>query len=270
VGVAAVLALAEPDFGTALLMATLCTGILLVCGTRLKYVLMAGAAVVPVLCLLVVHSPYRLRRITSFLDPWGDPLDSGYQLVQSLIAIGSGGLTGKGLGCGAMGFLPAARNDFIFSVIAEQLGLIGALAVIAVFAWIVWEGAKVAWRARDTFGFALALGLTGMIGLQAVVHIAVDAGAVPTKGLTLPFVSSGGSSLLFSMFAAGILINIALSTEEPDRWQLVAPDTDVPEYEHRLRSLAHNTACDVRNRLQRKERSVTWLPTPPAQDDSGE
>jgi len=239
VGMASFLVLCEPDFGTSLLMGTVCVGVMLVCGTRLVYVLLAGMVALPMLQVLVLNSPYRLQRVLTFLDPWGDPQGAGYQLVQSMIAIGSGGFAGKGLGMGIqkMGFLPGASNDFIFSILAEELGFIGAVLVIGVYLWLMWEGLKVALRARDAFGFALAFGISALIGLQAAVNIAVTTGSVPTKGLSLPFLSAGGSSLFFSMWAAGILINIARSEETPERFKLAAWHLDIPAYEHALARL---------------------------------
>ena len=247
VAVACGLVLLEPDFGTAVLMGAICMSVLLVCGTRPLYVLLAGAAALPALHRLVTGSAYRLERITTFVDPWRDAQGAGYQLVQSLITIGSGGATGQGLGAGPMGFLPAARNDFVFSTLAGQAGFVGAAIVMAAFVWIVWEGVNVARRARDTFGFALAFGISALIGLQAVIHIAVATGSVPTKGLSLPFVSAGGSSLFFTLLAGGILVNVALSEETPQRFELVAWHRDTPEYEHILRQSVRSVVASTRN-----------------------
>jgi len=238
IGMASLLVLAEPDFGTAVLIGMVGMSILLVCGTRLVYVLLAGAAAAPVAYKLVFEVPYRLERITTFLDPWREPMDAGYQLVQSLVAIGSGGLLGKGLGANAMGFLPAASNDFIFSTIAEQFGLVGGVLVIAAFVWLVWEGLQVALRARDQFGFMLAFGVTLLFGMQVVINIAVATGCMPTKGLSLPLVSSGGSSLCICMWAAGILVSVARSIETPERFQLVTWQEDMPRHERTLSRFA--------------------------------
>ncbi|MFW5923434.1 MAG: FtsW/RodA/SpoVE family cell cycle protein, partial [Planctomycetota bacterium] len=159
------------------------------------------------------------------------PRGSGYQLVQSLIALGSGGLTGEGLGTGGMGFLPAARNDFIFSALGQQLGFIGSAVVILAFLWLVWEGVGVARSARTPFGCLAGTGIALLLGLQAAVHIAVVSGSVPTKGLSLPFLSAGGSSLFFSLWAAGILVNIARSVENPQEVNLRGDDSRMPGYE---------------------------------------
>lgn len=227
------LILCEPDFGTAVLTGALCMTILVASGTRLIYVLLAGAAAMPLLQRLVLGVPYRLQRVLTFLDPWSDPRGSGYQLIQSKIAIGSGGLFGLGLGAGhqKVGFLPGAGNDFIFSILAEELGLMGSLLVIALFLFILWEGLKVVTRARDPFGFGLALGLTVLLTAQAAAHIAVVTGSVPTKGLSLPFISAGGSSLIATMLAAGILVSIARSEERPERYGLRPWQDDRPGYE---------------------------------------
>jgi len=247
IAVACGLVLLEPDFGTAVLTGAICMSVLLVCGTRPLHVMLGGAVVLPVLHKLVTGSPYRLERITTFVDPWRDAQGAGYQLVQSLITIGSGGVTGRGLGAGPMGFLPAARNDFVFSTLAGQMGFVGAVIVMAAFVWIVWEGLDVARRARDTFGFALAFGISTLIGLQAVIHMAVATGSVPTKGLSLPFVSAGGSNLFFTLLAGGILINIARSEETPQRFELVTWHMDTPEYEHILRQSVRAVAASLRN-----------------------
>ncbi len=233
VGVACLLILAEPDFGTAVLIGGVCTVVLLVFGTRLVYVLLAGAAAMPLLQRLIFDVPYRMQRLLAFMHPWRDPRGAGYQLIQSKIAIGSGGLFGVGLGAGHQkaGFLPGAGNDFIFSVLAEELGLIGSLAVVTLFLFVLWECLKVVMRTRDPFGFSLAVGLSWLLTAQAAAHIAVATGSVPTKGLSLPFISAGGSSLMASMLAAGILVSIARSVESPESYPLSPWDQDRPAYE---------------------------------------
>ncbi len=233
VALACGLILAEPDFGTAIITALVCCAVLWVMGSRTVFFLAATAAATPFLQQLVFGVPYRMQRVLSFLDPWADPRGAGYQLIQSKIAIATGGVWGMGLGMGRQGegFLPAAQNDFIFSIVAEELGLIGAAVVILAFVLLMWQGLRVAVRARDPFGFALGLGLTCLLGLQAALHIAVVTGTVPTKGLSLPFISAGGSSLLASMFAAGILVNIARCEEKPDDHTLRDWHDEVPEYE---------------------------------------
>jgi cell division protein FtsW len=186
-----------------------------------------------------------MQRILAFLDPWKDARGSGYQLIQSLIAIGSGGIAGQGLGAGLQkeAFLPGATNDFVFSVVAEELGLIGSVVLIGLFAWLLWESLRVVLRSPDPFGFALGLGLAVLLGTQAATHIAVATACVPTKGLSLPFISAGGSSLIASMFAAGLLVGIARFRGQPEPWQ-----EEVPAYERlanrmfgRLRRACGNT-----------------------------
>jgi cell division protein FtsW len=242
VGVVCLLILAEPDFGTAVLTGAVGLAVLLVFGTRLLYVGLAGVACLPALEKLVIAVPYRLQRVLAFIHPWQDPHGTGYQLIQSKIAIGSGGALGRGLGAGVQkaGFLPSADNDFIFSVIGEELGLVGALAIIILFVALVWMALKVVTRARDAFGFGLALGLSWLLGMQAAAHMAVVTGSIPTKGLSLPFISAGGSSLLASTFAAGVLVNIARSEESPGRIRQVSWEQDVPAYERAARWIALN------------------------------
>lgn len=233
VGFASMLILVEPDFGTAVLAGVVCTVVLLVFGTRLVFVLMAIAAGMPLLQRLVLDVPYRRERLLTFLNPWTDPQGAGYQIIQSKIAIASGGVFGRGLGAGVQkaGFLPGADNDFIFSILGEELGLVGCAAVIALFLLLLWQCLKVVVRAREPFGFALALGLSWLLGMQAAAHMAVVTGSVPTKGLSLPFVSAGGSSLVASLLAVGILVNIARSEEFPDRRPLKPWYEDIPPYE---------------------------------------
>ncbi len=239
VGLVCGLILLEPDFGTAVLTGLVCTAVLVVMGTRMIFLLLAGAASLPLMHQLVFGVPYRMRRVTAFLDPWADPRGSGYQLIQALIAVGSGGMAGLGLGASRQkeAFLPGATNDFTFSIIAEELGFIGSVALIALFAFALWECLKVIYRARDPFGFALAVGLSVLLGVQAAAHIAVVTGCVPTKGLSLPFFSAGGSSLVGSLLAAGILVNIARSEEDPERYPLKSWKEDMPAY-HRLAARA--------------------------------
>ncbi|MFP4175710.1 MAG: FtsW/RodA/SpoVE family cell cycle protein [Candidatus Brocadiia bacterium] len=231
VAVVCALVLVEPDFGTSVLIGCVSMAVLLVAGTRIIWVVLLGIGSVPLMHALVFNVPYRMRRVTAFLDPWAAPRGAGYQLVQSLIALGSGGLTGEGLGTGGMGFLPAARNDFIFSALGQQLGFIGSAVVILAFLWLVWEGVGVARSARTPFGCLAGTGIALLLGLQAAVHIAVVSGSVPTKGLSLPFLSAGGSSLFFSLWAAGILVNIARSVENPQEVNLRGDDSRMPGYE---------------------------------------
>jgi cell division protein FtsW len=200
----------QPDFGAAMSLAFLTVTMLFLSGTRLRYILSLGFLALPVLFILI-RAPYRLRRVTSFLDPWRDPLDSGFQLVQSFIAFGSGGITGIGIGSSKqkLSYLPESHTDFIFSIIGEELGFIGVSIIIALFVVIFFRGFSIANKTRDTFTYYLAVGLALMISVQALINFAVATGLVPTKGLPLPFISYGGSSLLMNMAAIGILLNIS-------------------------------------------------------------
>jgi cell division protein FtsW len=158
-----------------------------------------------------VTSEYRWERVKAWLDPWHDPQDAGFQIIQSLLAVGTGGVTGRGFmrGLQKNGFLPEPQTDFIFAVIAEEFGLIGALVVLAAFLIIAWRGYLVATRMPDRFGAFLALGLTTLIVAQAFINMSVVLGILPNKGLPLPFISAGGSSMLISMLAMGILLNVS-------------------------------------------------------------
>jgi len=200
----------QPDFGSTMSLAFLTVAMLFISGMRLRYLGSLLLLAVPVIYMLVMK-PYRLRRITSFVDPWKDPLDSGFQLVQSFIALGSGGFTGLGLGESKqkLSFLPASHTDFIFCLVGEELGLIGASLLIILFIGLFARGITIANRSKDRFVYYLASGLTLMITVQALVNFAVVTGMVPTKGLPLPFVSYGGSALLMNMAAVGLLLKIS-------------------------------------------------------------
>ena len=210
-GLLIVLVVAEPDLGTALMLAVGCAVLLFAAGARLWHLgLMAAPALAGVGSLLV-FVPWRLRRMTSFLDPWADPLGAGYQVVQSLIAVGSGGWRGMGFAEGRqkMLFLPFAHSDFIFAVICEELGVTGGLVLLGVFALFLWRGVRAALRAPDRFGTLLGLGIVTVIVTQALFNMSVVLALLPTKGIPLPFISYGGSSLVPTLFAVGILLNIS-------------------------------------------------------------
>ncbi len=211
VGAIVGLILAEPDLGTAVTVLMIAAVMLFAAGIDYRYVITLLLASVPALYLLVVSSPYRIRRLLAFLDPWGDPLGAGYQMVQSMIAVGTGGVFGRGLmgGVQKLFFLPEPHNDFIYAVIAEELGLLGATMVVACFCVITWRGMRTAMRAPDRFGAFLAIGLTTMVAFQAFFNISVVLGLVPTKGIPLPFVSYGGSSLLINLIGMGMLLNVS-------------------------------------------------------------
>lgn len=207
--------LKQPDFGSTMSLAFLTFTMLFISGMRLRYIASVLILALPVVYKLVME-PYRLRRITSFLDPWKDPLGSGFQLVQSFISLGSGGIAGLGLGESKqkLSFLPASHTDFIFCLVGEELGLIGASVLIALFIFLFIKGISIASRSNDKFVCYLAYGLTLMISLQALINFAVVTGLVPTKGLPLPFMSYGGSALLVNMAAVGLLLRISKGEDE--------------------------------------------------------
>jgi len=209
--------LKQPDFGAAMSLAFLTFAMLFLSGTKLRYIFSLFLFALPVLYKLVT-APYRARRITSFLDPWKDPQDSGFQLVQSFIAFGSGGLTGVGIGGSRqkLSYLPESHTDFIFSIIGEEFGFIGVSIVLVLFLFLLVRGISIANRTKDRFIYYLAIGLSLMVSLQALINFAVATGMVPTKGLPLPFISYGGSSLLVNMAAIGILLNISKGENEKD------------------------------------------------------
>lgn len=205
------LCLFQPDFGTCVLLVLLMFGMLFVAGTKIAYVGLFTAVGAFLVFQAIAMNDMRLGRVLAFIDPWAHRADRGYQMVNSLIAIGSGGLTGQSLGFGGQtltGYLPEGHTDFILSVLAEQLGLVGVLAVVTLFVVVLVQGLRTALAARDEFGRFLAFGVTLLLGLQAVVNMLVAVALIPTKGLTLPFVSHGGSSMLVSCLGVGILLNI--------------------------------------------------------------
>lgn len=205
------LILLEPDFGTSMSLALIAAVMVFAAGLDYGYIAAAALLLLPTVGLLAMSAGYRRRRWLAFLDPWSDPLGSGFQIIQSLIAVGTGGLWGKGLmnGVQKLFFLPEPHTDFIYSVISEELGFVGATVVLGCFCLITWRGLRVVVRAPDRFGAFLALGLTTMIAVQAFVNISVSLGLLPTKGIPLPFISAGGSSLLINLLGMGILLNVS-------------------------------------------------------------
>jgi cell division protein FtsW len=205
------LILLEPDFGTSMSLLLIAAAMIFAAGLNYRYIFGALLAALPVVYLILMGASYRRRRLLAFLNPWDDPLGDGFQIIQSLIAVGTGGVWGKGLmnGVQKLFYLPEPHTDFIYSVISEELGLVGATAVLVCFAVITWRGMRAATRAPDSFGAFLAIGLTTMIAVQALVNISVVLGLMPTKGIPLPFVSAGGSSLLINLIGMGILLNVS-------------------------------------------------------------
>ena len=211
VGLLVCLILLEPDFGTAMTLMTIAAVMVFAAGLSYRYLVGALLVGFPVIYFVLMSAEYRRRRLLAFWNPWDDPLGNGFQIIQSLIAVGTGGVFGRGLmeGVQKLFYLPEPHTDFIYAVIGEELGLVGATAVLACFCVIAWRGLQIAMKAPDSFGAFLALGLTTMIALQAFVNISVVLGLLPTKGIPLPFVSAGGSSLLINLLGTGILLNVS-------------------------------------------------------------
>ena len=209
-GVFGALILIQPDFGSAALLVAVTWVMLFVGGVRILHLTSALVLIVPAAYYFLLQAEYRIRRLMSFLDPWQHQADEGYQMIHSLMAFGTGGLWGTGIGKGyqKLFYLPEPHTDFIFSVIGEELGLVGVLFILGLYAIIIWRGTRITRDAPDVFGAFLAAGLTTTIGLQVCVNTGVSLGLLPTKGLTLPFLSYGGTSLLISMASIGILMNI--------------------------------------------------------------
>jgi cell division protein FtsW len=215
-GTLALLVVAEPDLGTALMLAVVCVVMCFTAGARLLHLGVAAAPALVGVVAMLIFVPWRLQRLITFLDPWADPQDRGFQVVQSLIAVGSGGLNGLGFAQGKqkMFFLPFAHSDFIFAVVGEELGLIGALVLVLVFGLFLWRGVRAALLAPDRFGMLLGLGIVAAIVVQALFNMSVVLSLVPTKGIPLPFISYGGSSLLPTLVSVGILLNISQRATE--------------------------------------------------------
>jgi len=211
VGVLVGLILLQPDFGTAMSLLLIVAAMVFAAGLNYRYLVGTVLVTLPAVYLVLVSAPYRRRRLLAFWDPWADPLGDGFQIIQSLIAVGTGGVFGRGLMAGVqkLFYLPEPHTDFIFAVIGEELGLIGTTGVLACFSLIAWRGLRIALRAQDSFGSFVALGLTSMIVVQAFVNMSVVLGLLPTKGIPLPLVSAGGSSLLISLLGMGVLLNIS-------------------------------------------------------------
>jgi cell division protein FtsW len=205
------LILLQPDLGTALTIIVIVAAMVFAAGINYRYILGLLLVSLPAAYIVLMSADYRRRRMFSFLDPWADPLGDGFQVIQSLIAVGTGGLFGRGLMAGVqkLFYLPYPETDFIYAVIGEEMGLLGTTLVLACFCVIAWRGLRTSMRAPDRFGAFLALGITAMVVVQAFFNMSVVLGLLPTKGIPLPFVSFGGSSLLMSMVGMGILLNVS-------------------------------------------------------------
>jgi cell division protein FtsW len=211
VGALVGLILLQPDFGTAMSLVLIMAVMIFAAGLHYRYFIGSMLVVLPMVYIALVSAPYRRRRLMAFWDPWADPLGDGFQIIQSLIAVGTGGVFGRGIMAGVqkLFYLPEPHTDFIYAVIAEELGLIGATAILVCFGVITWRGLRVATRAEDTFGAFVAIGLTTMITVQAFINMSVVLGLLPTKGIPLPLISAGGSSLLINLLGMGMLLNIS-------------------------------------------------------------
>jgi cell division protein FtsW len=211
VGWFAFLIFIQPDLGSAATLVIIGSSMMFLAGVRVRYFGALAVLGLPLLYRAVTQAAYRRDRIEAFLNPWSDARGYGYQIIQSLIAVGTGGLTGQGLmeGRQKLFYLPYPYSDFIFAVIGEELGLIGAAAVVAGFLLFLWRGLRAAWRAPDAFGTFLASGLTLAIVLQALINVSVVLGLLPTKGIPLPLISAGGSSLVLTLFAVGLILNVS-------------------------------------------------------------
>jgi cell division protein FtsW len=205
----------EPDLGTAIACAAITASVLFVAGLDMRYLGYALAASILPLYFLIFHVAYRRDRILAFLDPYSDPQGRGFHIIQSLIAVSTGGITGVGLmeGKQKLFYLPEPHTDFIFAVTAEELGLVGALIIVVLFSIFLWRGIRTALRTHDMFGRFLAVGITSMVVLQAFINISVVLGMMPTKGIPLPFISYGGSSLFITLACVGVLLNVTKQVE---------------------------------------------------------
>ena len=210
-GLLALLVLAQPDLGNCLTLITLTFTLLFLAGGHARHLGLIVLAALPPLAVAIWVAPYRLRRIFAFIDPWSDPRGSGFQIIQSWLAFGNGGILGEGIGASRqkLFYLPEAHTDFIFAIVGEELGFVGALAIVALFVVLIWRGLRIGLRAPDPFGGYLALGITVLIATQTLVNLGVVTGLLPTKGLPLPFISFGGSALLMTMLSTGVLLNIS-------------------------------------------------------------
>lgn len=202
--------LMQPDFGSVVILAVLAWIMMFVAGVPLRYLLGALLALLPAAYFLMITAAYRIKRLLSFLDPWQYPQSDGYQIIHSLMAFGTGGMWGTGIGKGyqKLFYLPEPHTDFIFAVIGEELGFWGVIFILGLYTLVIWRGIRIAYRCQDSFGMLMAAGITTAVGLQVSINIGVALGMLPTKGLTLPFLSYGGTSLLLNMACIGMLMNI--------------------------------------------------------------
>jgi cell division protein FtsW len=210
-GCVAGLVVIQPDLGNCVAILSVTFAMLFLGGSRVRHLLIVAMAALPLVTVAVWMAPYRVRRVFAFVDPWSDPRGSGFQIIQSWLALGGGGPLGRGIGASQqkLFYLPEAHTDFIFAIIGEELGFVGAVAIVLLLAVLVWRGVRVGLRAPDLFGAYLALGITVLLAIQTLINLGAVTGLLPTKGLPLPFISFGGSSLLVTMLSTGILLNIS-------------------------------------------------------------
>jgi cell division protein FtsW len=209
------LILLEPDLGTTVAIGFVGTVMLFIAGIKLKYLMSLLLMAIPALALAICAAPYRLKRFTTFLKPWADPKGSGFQLIQSFIALGSGGFAGVGLGASRqkLFYLPQSHTDFIYSIIGEELGFIGTACVLIIFMLLIWFLFRLSFKIKETYASMAVLGISVIIAFEVIVNIGVSIGLVPTKGLPLPFISYGGSSLVLHLAAIGLVMNMARQCE---------------------------------------------------------
>jgi cell division protein FtsW len=222
------LCLTQPDFGTAVVLGIVTFSLLFIAGAKLGYMMLATIGAAPIAYYLIAGSEYRLKRIVAFLDPISDRYDQGYQLTQSLFGFGAGGVWGTGIGDGLQKFffLPEAHNDFIASIIAEELGVVGIWVLMLLFSVVIARGVVISLRSKDEFGTYVAFGITVLIAVQTLANLGVAMGLLPTKGLNLPFVSYGGSALVISLFAVGVLLNISRPQSDKTKEDTVKKDAN--------------------------------------------
>ncbi|GEN06614.1 cell division protein FtsW [Myxococcus fulvus] len=218
-GILVMLCMLQPDFGSSVLLVFMLFVLLFAAGAKLSYLVGSILLALPLAYVAIASSPYRMKRILAFLDPWAHRHDVGYQVAESLMSIGSGGVSGLGLGDGRqkLFFLPEAHTDFIFAILGEETGLIGVGVLVVLYAIVLWRGVRASLAAGESFGTYLGLGISSIIAFQATVNMCVAMGLLPTKGLTLPFVSYGGSSLVVLMGAAGVLLSLSASAQGAPR-----------------------------------------------------
>jgi len=212
-GIFVMLIMMQPDLGTSIIIVLILYVMLFISGVKFSHLMAGIILVLPCLFWFVISKPYRIQRMFTFLDPWKDPLGAGFQITHSMMAFASGSVMGSGLGSGKqkLFYLPEPHTDFIFAVIGEELGLIGVLCIIAFFLFLLCKGSLIAMHCEDRFGFLLAIGLTALVTFEAIINMAMVMGWLPTKGLPLPFISYGGTSIICNLFIIGILMNISMT-----------------------------------------------------------